>query len=82
MYRLSARNFNPMAAMSGKITIAEVEQLVEPGDLDPNHIHTPGVYVHRVLPLTAEQVAAQSRRRAAEGQRELDPRADGRTSGG
>ena len=55
MYRLSARNFNPMAAMSGKITIAEVEQLVEPGDLDPNHIHTPGVYVHRVLPLTPEQ---------------------------
>jgi 3-oxoacid CoA-transferase subunit A len=57
MYRLSARNFNPMAAMSGKITMAEVEQLVEPGDLDPNHIHTPGVYVHRVLPLTPEQVA-------------------------
>ena len=57
MYRLSARNFNPMAAMSGKITIAEVEQLVEPGDLDPNHIHTPGVYVHRVVPLTPEQVA-------------------------
>jgi 3-oxoacid CoA-transferase subunit A len=57
MYRLSARNFNPMAAMSGKITIAEVEELVEPGDLDPNHIHTPGVYVHRVLPLTAEQAA-------------------------
>ena len=57
MYRYSARNFNPMAAMSGKITIAEVEQLVEPGDLDPNHIHTPGVYVHRVLPLTPEQAA-------------------------
>ena len=57
MYRYSARNFNPMAAMSGKITIAEVEQLVEPGDLDPNQIHTPGVYVHRVLPLTPEQAA-------------------------
>lgn len=57
MYRLAARNFNPMAAMSGKITIAEVEQLVEPGDLDPNQVHTPGVYVHRVLALTPEQAA-------------------------
>lgn len=57
MYRSAARNFNPMAAMSAKITIAEVEQLVEPGDLDPNQIHTPGVYVHRVLPLTPEQAA-------------------------
>ena len=57
IYRHSARNFNPMAAMSGEITIAEVEQLVEPGDLDPNQIHTPGVYVHRVVPLTPEQAA-------------------------
>jgi 3-oxoacid CoA-transferase subunit A len=57
IYRHSARNFNPMAAMSGKITIAEVEQLVEPGDLDPTQIHTPGVYVHRVVPLTPEQAA-------------------------
>ena len=57
IYRHSARNFNPMAAMSGTITIAEVEQLVAPGDLDPNQIHTPGVYVHRVVPLTPEQAA-------------------------
>jgi len=56
-YALTARNFNPMAAMSGEITIAEVEQLVEPGDLDPNQIHTPGVYVHRVVPSTPEQAA-------------------------
>jgi 3-oxoacid CoA-transferase subunit A len=55
--RHSARNLNPMAAMSGEITIAEVEQLVEPGDLDPNQIHTPGVYVHRVVPSTPEQAA-------------------------
>lgn len=55
VYRDSARNFNPLAAMSGRITIAEVEVLVEPGDLDPNHVHTPGVYVHRVLALTPEQ---------------------------
>jgi 3-oxoacid CoA-transferase subunit A len=64
IYRHSARNFNPMAAMSGKITIAEVEQLVEPGDLDPNQIHTPGVYVHRVVPLTPEQAADKRIERA------------------
>ena len=57
IYRDSARNFNPMAAMAGKITIAEVEELVEPGDLDPNSVHTPGVYVHRVVALTPEQAA-------------------------
>ena len=55
IYRESARNFNPLAAMAGKVTLAEVEELVEPGDLDPNQVHTPGVYVHRVLPLTPEQ---------------------------
>ena len=43
--------------MAGKITIAEVEELVEPGDLDPNSVHTPGVYVHRVVALTPEQAA-------------------------
>jgi 3-oxoacid CoA-transferase subunit A len=57
IYRQSARNFNPLAAMSGKITIAEVEELVEPGDLDPDSVHTPGIYVHRVVPLTKEQAA-------------------------
>jgi 3-oxoacid CoA-transferase subunit A len=57
VYRESARNFNPVAAMSGRITIAEVEELVETGDLDPNQIHTPGVYVHRVVALTSEQAA-------------------------
>ena len=48
-YDASARNFNPLAAMAGRITIAEVEQLVEPGDLDPEHIDTPGVFVQRVI---------------------------------
>ncbi len=57
VYNLSARNFNPLAAMSGRVTIAEVEELVEPGELDPDSIHTPGVFVHRVVPLTPEQVA-------------------------
>ena len=49
VYRRTARNFNPMMATAGKITIAEVEELVEPGQLDPDHIHTPGVYVQRIL---------------------------------
>ena len=49
IYRSTARNFNPVMAMAGKITIAEVEELVEPGELDPDHIHTPGIYVHRIF---------------------------------
>jgi 3-oxoacid CoA-transferase subunit A len=42
-------NFNPLAAMSGRITIAEVEEIVEPGELDPGQIHTPGIFVQRVV---------------------------------
>jgi 3-oxoacid CoA-transferase subunit A len=49
IYRETARNFNPLMAMAGKITIAEVEILVSPGDLDPDSIHTPGIYVHRIF---------------------------------
>lgn len=49
VYRATARNFNPLMAMAGKITIAEVEELVQPGELDPNEIHTPGIYVHRIF---------------------------------
>jgi 3-oxoacid CoA-transferase subunit A len=49
IYKDTARNFNPLMAMAGKITIAEVEELVQPGDLDPNFVHTPGVYVHRIF---------------------------------
>jgi 3-oxoacid CoA-transferase subunit A len=49
IYKETARNFNPMMAMAGKITIAEVEELVPAGELDPNQIHTPGIYVHRVF---------------------------------
>lgn len=48
-YDASARNFNPLCAMAGRITIAEVEQLVEPGELDPEHVDTPGVFVQRVI---------------------------------
>lgn len=49
VYRSTARNFNPVMAMAGKITIAEVEELVEVGELDPDHIHTPGIFVHRIF---------------------------------
>jgi 3-oxoacid CoA-transferase subunit A len=49
VYRLTARNFNPVVAMAGKITIAEVEEIVENGELDPDEIHTPGIYVHRLV---------------------------------
>jgi 3-oxoacid CoA-transferase subunit A len=49
IFRSTARNFNPVMAMAGKITIAEVEQLVEVGELDPDQIHTPGIYVHRIF---------------------------------
>jgi 3-oxoacid CoA-transferase subunit A len=49
IYRKAARNFNPLAAMAGQITIAEVEQLVEVGELDPDQIHTPGIFVQRIL---------------------------------
>lgn len=49
IYRHTARNFNPLMAMAGKITIAEVEILVEAGELDPDQIHTPGIYVHRIF---------------------------------
>jgi 3-oxoacid CoA-transferase subunit A len=49
IYRETARNFNPLMAMAGKITIAEVEELSQAGELDPNEIHTPGIYVHRIF---------------------------------
>jgi 3-oxoacid CoA-transferase subunit A len=50
VYRMSARNFNPMCATAGRVTIAEVEELVEPGEIDPADVHTPGVFVQRVVP--------------------------------
>ncbi len=49
IYKETARNFNPLMAMAGKVTIAEVEELVPAGQLDPNNIHTPGIYVHRIF---------------------------------
>ncbi len=49
IYRNTAQNFNPLAATAGKITVVEVEEIVEPGELDPNQIHTPGIYVDRII---------------------------------
>jgi len=49
IYKHTAANFNPMIATAGKITVVEVEEIVEPGELDPDHIHTPGIFVHRVI---------------------------------
>jgi len=49
VYRKTARNFNPIMATAAKITIAEVEHLVEPGEIDPDHVHTPGIYVDRII---------------------------------
>jgi 3-oxoacid CoA-transferase subunit A len=57
VFHSSARNFNPLAAMAGRVTIAEVEHLFDAGELSPDEIHLPGVYVHRVIALTPDQAA-------------------------
>ena len=49
VYRKTARNFNPVMATAGRVTVAEVEHLVEPGTIDPDHIHTPGIFVDRLF---------------------------------
>ncbi|MQY39985.1 putative succinyl-CoA:3-ketoacid coenzyme A transferase subunit A [Streptomyces sp. RB17] len=55
VFSRSARNFNPLAAMAGRVTVAEVEELVEPGALDPDAVHVPGIFVQRVVALTPDQ---------------------------
>ncbi|WEH38749.1 CoA transferase subunit A [Streptomyces sp. AM 2-1-1] len=57
VFNKAARNFNPLAATAGRITLAEVEELVEPGEIDPDHVHLPGIFVQRVIALTPEQAA-------------------------
>ncbi|GAA2659799.1 CoA transferase subunit A [Streptomyces vastus] len=57
VFNKSSRNFNPLAAMAGRVTIAEVEELVEPGGIDPDAVHLPGIFVQRVIALTPEQAA-------------------------
>ena len=69
VYRHTARNFNPMMATAGRITIAEVEELVEPGELDPDNLHTPGVFVQRIFSAPSEKRIERRtvRRRPTEG---------------
>jgi len=57
VFAKSARNFNPLAAMAARVTIAEVEELVEPGELDPDSVHLPGIFVQRVVALTPDQTS-------------------------
>ncbi|WNC73562.1 CoA transferase subunit A [Thalassotalea psychrophila] len=59
VFRKTARNFNPLAATAGKITVVEVEEIVEPGELDPDHIHVPGIYVNRLIKGTFKKVIEQ-----------------------
>jgi 3-oxoacid CoA-transferase subunit A len=67
VYRKTARNFNPMMASAGKITVAEVENLVEPGELDPDHIITPGIFVQRIVavPNAVKHIEARTTRKRA-----------------
>ncbi len=65
VFRKTARNFNPMMAAAGKVTVAEVEEIVPVGSLDPDHIHTPGIYVQRILQATHEKRIEQRTVRAA-----------------
>lgn len=55
IFKATARNFSPMMAMAGKVTVVEVDELVEPGELDPNFIHTPGVFVQRIIEAKCEK---------------------------
>ncbi len=66
VFRKTARNFNPLAATAGKVTVVEVEEIVEPGELDPDHIHTPGIYVNRVILGTFEKRIEQRTVRPAQ----------------
>ena len=65
VYRETARNFNPLMAMAGKVTIAEVEELVPAGSLDPDQVHTPGIYVHRIFqgPAYEKRIAQRTTRK-------------------
>lgn len=69
IFKETARNFNPLMAMAGKVTIAEVEELVSAGELDPNNIHTPGIYVHRIFQGTNYEKRIEQRtvRKAGQG---------------
>jgi 3-oxoacid CoA-transferase subunit A len=61
VYRKTARNFNPEAAVCGRITVAEVEELVPIGALDPDHVHTPGIYIDRIVHCPNQQKRVEKR---------------------
>jgi len=83
VFHRSARNFNPLAAMAGRITIAEVEHLFDPGELDPNEIHLPGVFVQRVVALDPAHAAGKRvERLTTRGQRSLAGAHSGQGVGG
>ena len=65
VYRKTARNFNPMVATAGKITVVEVEEIVQPGQLDPDEIHTSGIYVDRLIQGSFEKIIEQRTIKAA-----------------
>lgn len=67
IFNKAARNFNPLAAMAGRVCIAQVERLVEPGELDPDQIHLPGIYVHRIVEVGAD-IEKRIERRTVQGQ--------------
>jgi len=73
VFHQSARNFNPLAAMSGRVTIAEVEELVDPGQIDPDQVHLPGIYVDRIIELTPEQSAERPIEKTTVRQRPSQP---------
>ncbi|MFI0240462.1 CoA transferase subunit A [Streptomyces sp. NPDC016845] len=60
VFRRAAANFNPLAAMAGRVTVAEVEEVCEPGEIDPETVHVPGIFVQRVVALTPAQAAAKT----------------------
>jgi 3-oxoacid CoA-transferase subunit A len=83
VFHSSARNFNPLAAMAGRITIAEVEHLFDAGELAPDEIHLPGVYVHRVVALTPDQAADKRiEKRTVRPERSLTGAHSGENTGG
>ena len=61
VYRKTARNFNPVMATAGRVTVAEVEHLVEPGEIEPDYIHTPGIFVHRIVHPTSFEKRIEQR---------------------
>ena len=73
VYRAAARNFNPICAAAGRVTIAEVEELVEPGELEPESIHTPGIFVQRVLAVTVDGKRIERRTTRPRSQPEAAP---------